>query len=495
MVKDLAIGDIAFGVASAFLFGVLAASLGWNIFILVAVVAISFLSLIYIRARQKTRVVSGPSNAGPTMRHSFRSIKGLPCFGKNAASLGLLVLVSALFGSFYFHAYLHVQALRTGLPFGKAVSFDAIITDEPKQSEKFELLTVMPTTPNTRELEIFAPLGGNVQYGDELQVKGTISPPQHIGDDPAVFPKSLIVIAEHKGFWLREDLIDFKWAMLEKFNAVLPADDAALLSGMTFGGTDGMSADVKNEMSLSGTSYIASMYGYKMNVAVGILTGVLAGFVARRWRFLLALSFVFLFVLMAGGEPSVIRAAIMIIMTLLARELGRAPNVRNALTLTAAAMVLWNPTILVQPDFALSFLSLAGIIYLGPPLERFFHENEAIVVSVSSLLAIVPVVANAFGTFPLTAFLSNALIFPVIPIAMFFGCAIALAGCVSQYLALFIGKLAEIILWYAFVIIKFFSVLVVPLPIAFNALWQFVLYYAILALFIYRHGKHLSSLA
>jgi competence protein ComEC len=364
------------------------------------------------------------------------------------------------------------------------------------------LLDANAQKPFSGAVTIFAPLGSNFQYGDELQVLGEVTAPKMAGDDPAVFPKKLTFVAVHKGFWLREKLIDFKLAILGIFNKALLPDKAALLGGETLGGTKGMGTDLKNEMSASGTSYVVSMYGYKISMIVFFLEETLKELVARRMRFFILIGAIVLFVVMAGGEASVVRAAIMSILVIAAQAAGRVFDPRNALALTAAGMALWDPTLVAQAAFQLSFLSIIGIKYLSHPLKKLFHWEkksagiigwrEAVIIAIASLLPIIPIIANAFGDFSWISFPSNILTSVAVLPAMIAGVALALAGSISYYLAFFIAKLANVVLWYQLMIIKFFAAIapVMPLAIPFDSILAFAVYYAALAWFIYYHSEN-----
>ena len=101
----------------------------------------------------------------------------------------------------------------------------------------------------------------------------------------------------------------------------------------------------------------------------------------------------------------------------------------------------------------------------------------------ASLLAILPVALNAFGQFSLTAFISNVLIFPTIPPALFFGCLIALFVCLP-FAALLRARTAEAVLWYELAVIRICSVVTLPISSMFGSFWPFAAYYAVLISFI-----------
>ena len=463
------VGDGAFMGAIAFLLGALSANLGWGIDFLGLVFCASILAVVVFRKSIRRREI-------------------------------VCLFAFLLFGIFYFHLYVRGQSAQTDVPFGTNISFRAVVTDEPKFSEKFILLAVTVESPYSGNLTVFAPTGDEFQYGDEIDITGTVNAPRFVGDGLATFPKTIRVIGSKGGAWWYASLLGFKATIQSRFSEVLPAPEAGLLGGITLGGTEGVDADMKNDMSLSGTSYILTMYGYKINVIVFIVAGMFGGLVTRRLRSCLAIALIILFVIMAAGAISAVRAGIMACTILVAREMGRIVSMRNVIACTAVVFVLWEPTILVQPAFLLSFLSLLGILYLGPALMRALHWDRidtsgdflglrnAVVVSSSSLIAIVPIVIVAFGRFSPIAFISNILIFPTIPATMFLGCMVAVASLFSVYGALVTAKFAEALLWYQLTVIRWSAALSVPLPITFNAAWSFMLYYGCLAWFIYRYS-------
>jgi ComEC/Rec2-related protein len=481
MAYEFFIGDIAFGAALGFLAGILAASLGWNTGAIVSALWLgSFICFGWLAIKEGfEKIFSG----------------GLP---------GLLVAIIAtvMVGALYYHFFITFRAAQTSLPLGKSISFSAIVTDEPKSITNYILLTAAVEKPYAGAVTIFAPPGSDFHYGDELQMQGEIAQPKIADDDPAVFPKKLTLVAEHKGFWLRERLIDLKLAILGKFNEVLAGDEAALLGGETVGGANNMSTDLKNEMSASGTSYVVSMYGYKISLIIFFVEETFKEVVAQRARFLLLVVAIMLFVMMAGGEASAMRAAIMSILVLAAQAVGRVFDPRNALALTAAGMAFFDPTLVAQAAFQLSFLSIIGIKYLATPLKKLFRWErkgagvlgwrEAIVIAVASLLPIIPIIANAFGDFSWVSFPSNILISLAVLPAMIAGVVLALAGSCSYYLAFFIAKLVNLLMWYQFAIIKFFAVIAptLPLAISFNSILMFAAYYAALAWLIYYYSEN-----
>ena len=414
----------------------------------------------------------------------------------------LLLLWLLLFsGVFYYYFFLNFKTARENIVFNQEFSFSGIVVDEPRFSEKAQIFTVSLEPPLNGEIDVVAPRLPEFRYGELLKIEGRITPSIGDAEKPEiVFPK-IIVAAEDRGFWLKEKLLLFKKNLLAQFQNVLPADQAALLGGITFGSRSSFSKDFKEWMALSGTTHLVALSGYNIAILVLAAAQVFGYFFSKRKTFYLTAAVIILFVLMVGAEASVVRAAIMGFLALLAKEVGRLYSMRNIIMLTAILMTLINPVLLIyNVGFQLSFLSLLGIVYLGPSLKSvlkigdnggFLNWRENFVTTASAQLAVLPVVIQAFGRFSLTAVLANALILGFIPITMFFGFLLAALSSLFFYFGFLVAKLVELLLFYEILIIKLFAKISLPIKIfSLNPALVFFVYYVFLVAFIFYSRKN-----
>ncbi len=465
----LGIGDRAFVAAAGFLSGVFAAAMGWNIPIIFgAAVACAFGLLVLIKKIS---------------------------LWKEFLFFGVLML----FGAFYYHWRADAAAAKINIVYNRYISFSAVVSDEPQPSQKFLILTADVQPPFAGTVKIFAPPTGDYAYGDMLQIGGIIAAPDAPGGDPVVFSPKIKIISRHNGFWLREKLIDLKLRVLRNFEAVLPDDQAALLGGIAFGSKVNFSPELKNAMALSSTTHLVAVSGYNITIVILAAESVFGRFLPRRKTFFISIALMLLFVLMTGLQPSAIRAAITGSIALFAKVTGRVYDIRNAIAFAAAVMVAYDPAMLMASvGFQLSFLSLLGIVYLGPPLKKLFRYNgagflewkECAVTTLSAQLAVMPVLIIAFGQFSATAIFANILILSTVPLAMFFGFLLAAFGFISHSLAFFCAKLAGLILFYELAMIRLFAGLPVPVPIKFDSTAVVFAYYGALVFFIALHYHH-----
>jgi competence protein ComEC len=93
----------------------------------------------------------------------------------------------------------------------------------------------------------------------------------------------------------------------------------------------------------------------------------------RRWGVVVAILSIIVYTIQFGSSPLVVRAAIMGIFALFARQLGRQTGI-NTLAVTAAVMAGFNPNVLWDPGFQLSFAATLGLVLYADPLQVWFTD-------------------------------------------------------------------------------------------------------------------------
>jgi len=465
--------DIFFFGALYFLIGVLLASVGAGIWILILAAAAFAIFLFGGLWRKNKR---------------FFWLAGLAFF----------ILAGALY---YTGDDIRFRA-SVKIPFAERISFSGIIVSNP----------VLKTGSQEFKLKLNPPLGGNVlvktdrypafRYGDEVSIEGKIEKPfsgsyaQYLGKERisgVVTFAAIEKISGGKGSKIKTFLFKVKNAVVGSFQRILPAKEAAFVSGITLGERGEFSAAFKEAMAKSGTTHLVALSGYNITIIADALAALFAWFLSRRLSFSLTVLVVLGFVLMTGAEASVVRAAVMGILAMLAKEIGRLFDFRNAIILAGLVMVLQNPKVLAADvGFQLSFLALIGIIYLRPAIIKFLKIGEDkgflswkdnLITTASAQFMVAPFLISNFGGFSLTSLAANVLILEFMPLTMFFGFMTAFFGFFAYYLAVIFGLIVSVFLKFEIFIIELFAKLSVPFGAGAGALF-FVLYYFILVGFI-----------
>ncbi len=277
-------------------------------------------------------------------------------------------------------------------------------------------------------------------YGDEVRVSGVLERPGMIEDFAydrylsrfgiyAIMPRAQVeTIASGSKNSFFAVLYTLKERFERQINRLYPEPHAAFLAGLLTGSRQGIPEHLLEDFQATGLTHIIAISGYNITIVLTIIGGFLF-FLPLKWRFLPSLLAITFFTLFVGGSPSVVRAAIMGALGLLALQTSRQKHSLIAILFTATLMVALNPKLLwYDAGFQLSFLAVLGITYLSPFLEHVlkfvpegFLVRESLKTTLAAQLAAVPLVTLLFGQFSLVAPLANVAVALLIPFAMLVG--------------------------------------------------------------------------
>ncbi|QIG45814.1 DNA internalization-related competence protein ComEC/Rec2 [Nocardioides anomalus] len=209
-----------------------------------------------------------------------------------------------------------------------------------------------------------------------------------------------------------------------------PADQRALVPALVDGDDAAVDPELQEAFRTTGLTHLLAVSGTNLTLVVGFLL-VLARWagVRGRWLHLVAAAGIVGFVLMARTEPSVLRAAVMGSIGLLAMGTAGRHKALRALGGSVVVLVLLDPTLAVSAGFALSVLATGGILLLAPAwrdaLGRWLPRwlAEAVAVPAAAQLACTPLVAALSGQVSLVAVVANLLVAPVVGPATVLGLA------------------------------------------------------------------------
>lgn len=221
----------------------------------------------------------------------------------------------------------------------------------------------------------------------------------------------------------------------------IPEPEAGLAAGILIGLRDRVDRQLAADFTTAGASHVVAISGW--NIAIlGASVGALGGRLDRRRRSLLTAGAIVAYVLFVGASPSVLRAAAMAGVVLLARESGRAGRATAALAWAVAILLLIDPALIRDAGFQLSTLATAGLIAWATPLTAWISRitrdrlpgwmTEGLGVSLAAQAATLPIILASFGRLSLVAPVVNLLVVPLIAPAMAAGAIALLSGLAVQ---------------------------------------------------------------
>jgi competence protein ComEC len=121
--------------------------------------------------------------------------------------------------------------------------------------------------------------------------------------------------------------------------------------------------EVTRAFSEAGVAHLLAISGAHVVFVAGVVWGLLRMVPMRpRWREVLVAAAVLAYVLATPCGPPVVRAAVAVVMVVIARLLGRPAVTLNMLAAAAIVVLLWRPTDVLDAGFQLSFVGTAGLI-------------------------------------------------------------------------------------------------------------------------------------
>lgn len=343
------------------------------------------------------------------------------------------------------------------------------------------------------------------EYGDCLLIEGELSKPDVIEDFDygkylsryrifAVIYQSKIEKIDNKYFFakswwpigaLLEAVFSFKVDFESRISKVFAEPYAGFVAGLILGSRRGISDELTQKFNATGLSHIVAVSGYNITMLIVVVSGMF-GFLGRRRKVIASAIMIVIFVVLVGAGSSVVRAAIMGGVALLALWFGRTYFVSIALFAAAFFMNLFNPLIMLNDvGFQLSFLATCGLVYVSPLIEKYFTRlpeifgiRESMTMTISAQVLALPIILLNFGRLSLISPLANISVLPFVPMAMFFGFFAVVFGYFSNFLSLVFGFLAYLIMNLMTLLVRFFVVL----PLASVSLdwfnwWMAAVYY------------------
>ncbi|HET7319967.1 MAG TPA: ComEC/Rec2 family competence protein [Candidatus Saccharimonadales bacterium] len=284
----------------------------------------------------------------------------------------------------------------------------------------------------------------------------------------------------------------------------LPEPLASFAMGLLIGQRATLPADVKQDLLMVGLTHIIAVSGYNLTIMLRASKGVM-GKRSKRISTMLSLALIGLFLLFAGTSASIVRAAIVSLLSIGAGYYGRRVRPLLLIVMAAAITAYANPFyVWSDTSWYLSFLAFYGVMVLAPMVAVRLHikwQNSLVaMVALESLCAelmTLPFVLHTFGQMSFIGLVANVMVVALVPLAMLLSMVAGLAGMFIAPVAGWFAWPARILLTYMLDIAHLLShiphifVQHIALPVS-----QMLALYFLLAgvtLVLWNKTKHLKS--
>lgn len=405
----------------------------------------------------------------------FAACCGLPLllpFSLAAAALGILAAalkrrpvcfacLGIAFGLLWFQGYTQIFRAPAEALGGQTVPFTATVTGWPRETSYggvgVEVRLRLSSAPDPKVLLYTDSMGADLLPGDTISGTARFQLADTVRGEAVTY-------YEAKGIYLRGNVmgslttqrpdtpsvttwpVSISHAIKESAAAIFPTDVSGLMAALLTGDKASLDDGDYAALQRAGAAHIVAVSGLHLS----FFAGLLALFFRRHSKpgAGLTILLVFLFAAVAGFTPSVMRAAFMITMTLLAPLFGREEDKPTTLTAALFVLLLLNPYSSQSVSLQLSFGAVAGIHALSAPLYRAMTRSLSsdgsqprrlcrrlfrlfaanLSVTLGALLITTPLTAYYFGSVSLISPVTNLLVLWAVSWAFSPGLLLTLLG-------------------------------------------------------------------
>ncbi len=365
----------------------------------------------------------------------------------------------------------------------EAVTVSGVVVEPPDVRDTYINLKISTEGIKRADGEDFQPVHGYLlarvstskdwRYGDLLNLQGKLETPfqneefsyrdflaiQNIYS--LVRNPTVEKAGEKHGNILLAALFDFKARCLATVYRLFPDPEASLLAGILLGVDNGIPADVVKAFQDTGTSHIIAISGFNMTIVAGFFAMFFGRLLGKRKGAVASALGILAYTVLVGASAAVVRAAIMGGLSLFARQVGRRQDGLNSLAFSAALMAFFNPLILWDAGFQLSFAATLGLVLYSEPFSQAFLRMasrfisaakaekitqwvaEYFLCTLAAQITTLPIILYHFQRFSISAFIANPLVLPAQPPVMTLGGLAVLLGVLYEPL----GRMAALIVY------------------------------------------------
>lgn len=229
-------------------------------------------------------------------------------------------------------------------------------------------------------------------------------------------------------------------------NQLLSEPHASLLAGLLFGVKTSLPRDLYEALVTTGTIHIAALSGQNLSILSNLISDRLVWIIGKRGAAGVTLLLIIWFVSFVGPTPSIVRAAIMTGLTMIATIFGRQYWALLSWMLAVSMMLLLNFSWLFDISFQLSALATLGIILFYKKENNMIRDELRLTLSAQTFT--VPLILFHFRRISLIAPISNLAIGWSIPWITGLGWVVAIAGWIWL-------PLGQLLAWVEWVFLEF----------------------------------------
>lgn len=271
------------------------------------------------------------------------------------------------------------------------------------------------TTPLQHHDSLFATVYLTDLYS---QYPGYLAYLKQQGISHAAYCKALATGGPRVSFRYRFDRLQQE--LSARMAVLIPDTEAtAIAQAMLLGDKSQLQPETRDAFATAGVSHILAISGLHVGIIYLMLNALLQILhllrYGRRLKYILMLVLLLIYMLITGASPAVVRAVTMF-GTILVFKIGyQRYHTLNVVALSALIQMVWDPNLVFNAGFQLSYAAVIGILVLHPLFEEAVHSPYPLLnklygwigVTLAAQLSTLPLILIHFGQFPAYFLLSN----------------------------------------------------------------------------------------
>lgn len=256
--------------------------------------------------------------------------------------------------------------------------------------------------------------------------------------------KQVKILSKNKRFY-KSIVFNIRKAIANKIEEQYSTQTSSLLKGLLLADRSNISYNTKVEFINAGVIHVLAVSGLHVGF-IALIIIILLGRINLFLRSIITMIALFLFLIITGAQPSVIRAVIMGTVIILSFMFVRGTNIFNSLALAALIILLMKPGQLFSPGFQLSFSAVWGIAVFYPIFREIISKINVkskaveyillfLCVSLGAQIGTLPFTLIYFGKLSIIALVINLIVIPLVGV-------IIATGIISLFLSVILPAVA-----------------------------------------------------
>jgi competence protein ComEC len=243
-----------------------------------------------------------------------------------------------------------------------------------------------------------------------------------------LYAKAVLPVSKQTGVLskLEHTALSSRKYLLQVVQRYVPqAEAAGVVSAMVLGNRAGLDRSLRQAYADAGVMHVLAVSGLHVGIIYGFLVLLFRYFQKGLWQRLcwmaLCLLVLWIYAWLTGLAPSAMRAALMFSIIAIGKASKLKGNIYNSIGLSAFILLSFNPLLIKQVGFQLSYAAVIGIVYLQPRMVRWYQPDNSLLkklwqlftVTLAAQLATFPLGLYYFHQFPTYFFIGNILAVPL----------------------------------------------------------------------------------